>query len=320
MFDFIKDEDYKHYVKIFIGGFFLFLILLILFLFVFRDRYDVVLKKSSVEYGSNVRTVDLVESVAGNPVEKANKISSNTISVNGYEVTLDELDTYKLGDQQIDCKYTDSAIDKQTITVKIVDTKKPVIHINEDADTHMDLKNVKRLNVSSLFTTSDNQTPDSKIKIKKHIKEEHYSYGDTVHLIVQAMDISGNSSSKTIKLYINPKPEKKKKEKEEATEETQQQEQNQTNDSTQTQGTQNPSQQYTQQQAPVQQQPQQSATPAQTYKPKPSNKQYLFSQGYDMSSAPKACQSDLLSSGYTGSCTPIQGSDGIYLGMQLTFN
>lgn len=68
----------------------------------------------------------------------------------------------------------------------------------------------------------------------------------------------------------------------------------------------------------VQQAPQQSQiTPTPT---QPSNKQYLFSQGYDMSSAPSACQSDLLSSGYTGSCTPIQDSDGIYLGMQLIFN
>lgn len=46
-------------------------------------------------------------------------------------------------------------------------------------------------------------------------------------------------------------------------------------------------------QQPVQQAPQQSQitpTPTQPSRPKPSNKQYLFSQGYDMSSAPSACQ------------------------------
>lgn len=52
----------------------------------------------------------------------------------------------------------------------------------------------------------------------------------------------------------------------------------------------------------------------------PVTRDYLFSQGYDMSSAPSACQSALMASGRSGSCTPLQDSNGIYLGMRLVLN
>lgn len=70
-----------------------------------------------------MRVVDLIETVAGNPVEKSDKISSNTISVNGYEITFDEIDVFKLGSQTITGKYTDGSIPKQMIEIHVVDTK-----------------------------------------------------------------------------------------------------------------------------------------------------------------------------------------------------
>ena len=316
--NFLEDADFKHYFKMFVIGIVVFGILSFLFLYIFKDDYGIVLNQDTVEYGKNVRIVDLVESVAGNPINDSNKISSNTISVNGYEVTFDEIDTFKLGSQNIRAKYTDSSIQKQSLSVNIVDNKKPIIKINKDIDTKMDLKDVRRLKVDSFYSVSDNETPDKKIKIKKYIKEEKYSYGDTVHLVIEATDKSGNVSKKKIKININ----EKKVEKEDV--KTENDEDKEKHDASSEQHIQESSTQSSQSvQQPVQQAPQQSQitpTPAQPSRPKPSNKQYLFSQGYDMSSAPSACQSDLLSSGYTGSCTPIQDSDGIYLGMQLIFN
>lgn len=312
--NFLKDADFKHYFKMFVIGIVVFGILSFLFLYIFKDDYGIVLNKDTVEYGKNVRIVDLVESVAGNPINDSNKISSNTISVNGYEVTFDEIDTFKLGSQNITAKYTDSSIQKQSLSVNIVDNKKPIIKINKDIDTKMDLKDVRRLKVDSFYSVSDNETPDKKIKIKKYIKEEKYSYGDTVHLVIEATDKSGNVSKKKIKININEKKVEKEDVKVENDEDKEK------HDASSEQHIQESS---TQSNQSVQQAPQQSQitpTPTQPSRPKPSNKQYLFSQGYDMSSAPSACQSDLLSSGYTGSCTPIQDSDGIYLGMQLIFN
>lgn len=316
--NFLKDADFKHYFKMFVIGIVVFGILGFLFLYIFKDDYGIVLNQDTVEYGKNVRIVDLVESVAGNPINDSNKISSNTISVNGYEVTFDEIDTFKLGSQNITAKYTDSSIQKQSLSVNIVDNKKPIIKINKDIDTKMDLKDVRRLKVDSFYSVSDNETPDKKIKIKKYIKEEKYSYGDTVHLVIEATDKSGNVSKKKIKININ---EKKVEKEDVKTENDEDKEKHDTSSEQHIQESSTQSNQSVQQS--VQQAPQQSQitpAPSQPSRPKPSNKQYLFSQGYDMSSAPSACQNDLLSSGYSGSCTPIQDSDGIYLGMQLIFN
>ena len=53
-------------------------------------------------------------------------------------------------------------------------------------------------------------------------------------------------------------------------------------------------------------------------KPVISNKDYLFSDGFDMDSAASVCQADLLSSGKGGSCIPLKNAEGEYVGMRLT--
>ena len=192
--NFLEDADFKHYFKMFVIGIVVFGILSFLFLYIFKDDYGIVLNKDTVEYGKNVRIVDLVESVAGNPINDSNKISSNTISVNGYEVTFDEIDTFKLGSQNITAKYTDSSIQKQSLSVNVVDNKKPIIKINKDIDTKMDLKDVRRLKVDSFYSVSDNETPDKKIKIKKYIKEEKYSHTDEVYQnVIKDLYRNGNN-------------------------------------------------------------------------------------------------------------------------------
>lgn len=68
---------------------------------------------------------------------------------------------------------------------------------------------------------------------------------------------------------------------------------------------------------PSQSQNQQSTAPAQPQKP--SNRQFLFSDGYTMDTVSGACSSALFSSGYAGSCVPLQDANGIYYGMELRF-
>ena len=46
-------------------------------------------------------------------------------------------------------------------------------------------------------------------------------------------------------------------------------------------------------------------------------KNYLFSEGYTIESAPAACQADLIASGRSGQCIFLKGEDGLYTGMQL---
>ena len=52
---------------------------------------------------------------------------------------------------------------------------------------------------------------------------------------------------------------------------------------------------------------------------KPSNKDFLFTDGYTMENVTQAAQDYLTSSGYAGECVPIQDNEGVYLGMRVTF-
>lgn len=45
---------------------------------------------------------------------------------------------------------------------------------------------------------------------------------------------------------------------------------------------------------------------------------YLYADGFDMSTAVAACQNDLSAANRTGSCTPIKDAHGVYIGMHLS--
>lgn len=54
-------------------------------------------------------------------------------------------------------------------------------------------------------------------------------------------------------------------------------------------------------------------------KTKPSNKDFLFINGYNMDNVTQAAQDYLKSSGYAGECIPLKDSEGIYIGMRVIF-
>lgn len=110
-------------------------------------------------------------------------------------------------------------------------------------------------------------------------------------------------------IQINPKPEEPE-EKEEA-EPSQESGNSATSNNSSSYGTNQP------QSIPSQSQNQQSTAPTQPQKP--SNRQFLFSDGYTMDTVSGACSSALFSSGYAGSCVPLQDANGIYYGMELRF-
>ena len=54
-------------------------------------------------------------------------------------------------------------------------------------------------------------------------------------------------------------------------------------------------------------------------KAKPSNKDFLFTDGYTMDNVTDAARDYLKSSGYAGECIPLQDNEGIYIGMRVIF-
>ena len=57
-----------------------------------------------------------------------------------------------------------------------------------------------------------------------------------------------------------------------------------------------------------------------TTKNKPSNKDFLFTDGYTMDNVSQVAQEYLKSSGYAGECVPLKDSEGIYYGMRVIFH
>ncbi len=53
---------------------------------------------------------------------------------------------------------------------------------------------------------------------------------------------------------------------------------------------------------------------------KPNNKDFLFTDGYNMENVSQAAQNFLKSSGYSGECVPIKDADGVYLGIRVIFH
>lgn len=54
-------------------------------------------------------------------------------------------------------------------------------------------------------------------------------------------------------------------------------------------------------------------------KTKPSNKDFLFTDGYTMENVTSAAHEYLKSSGYAGECIPLKDNEGIYIGMRVIF-
>ncbi len=53
---------------------------------------------------------------------------------------------------------------------------------------------------------------------------------------------------------------------------------------------------------------------------KPPNKDFLFSDGFNMQNVSQAAQDYLKSSGYSGKCLPLKDDEGIYIGMRVIFD
>lgn len=304
----LQDEDIKHYIKLGVIGILLFFILAISLLFLFRSNYRITLSQSTIEFGDEVHIVDLIQSIGDEKISQKNMLSSNTIQLDAFEVSFTEIDLSKLGEQQITAIFSDESIKPETFRIEIVDTTAPVIQLTTKEPVSMDLEIVKAGEFESVYKVHDNYTGKTKIKVKTYIEEDSYTYDEDVHLKIEATDSNGNTKNKTVMIHINPEPEPdpQEEEKEEAKE-------SQRNEQIQEKNSNSPSVTPGTNSSTVQTP---STTPA---TPKPSNRQFLFSQGYNMGNVESACNAALNSSGATGACVPLQDSNGYYIGMELRF-
>lgn len=315
-----QDDYVKHYIKLFISGLGVFALIAIALYFIFQPKYEIKLKQNEFTYGESVNIASYVSSIGGTTIKSENIISSNTIKTDNYEVSLDNVDITKLGEQTINAVFSDSSIEAQKIKIYIVDNEKPKIKFVYDEPYEMELKELKACvksdEFNSFFTVNDNETDADDIKVNTYIKEAKYKKGDKVHLIVVATDKSENISKKSFVIKIK---KEEKVEKQTTEEKTDSSTESNSTDSSNTSSNQQTNTNTNSSQQTYQQSQTQQSTQTVT-EPKPSNRTFLFSDGYDMSTAPSACSAALNASSYSGSCVPLQDSDGIYYGMQLIFD
>ena len=282
------------------------------------QTHDVIFQDSiRIDLGDDdVNTAEYVKRIDSYPIS-GSSIDGNKIHVSNITMVCPSLkkgDLEKLGKQELIYTIGD---EKYTVEANIVDSVKPVINVKDNSLT-FEVGEMKGIN--NYYSVSDNYDASKDIKVKvKNIDKLNKNKTGTYKLVIKAWDTSGNTASKKLTVIIKDtkkeQEEKKKAEEEEKQREAERQQQQQ-----QSQQTQAPS---TNTNNSVSNSPATSNSSAQTQQPSsstPVTRDYLFSQGYDMSSAPSACQSALMASGRSGSCTPLQDSNGIYLGMRLVLN
>lgn len=298
IFEFIDEHK-----KMFIAGF-VFLVILGIIVSIATSRFSdttIHFKEDlTIEYGSEVNTISLIESVGNRKLSEDDyDYKNNRIILRNWEVTGETINTNALGKYQV--KFTTSDLEDNiyTITVEVVDTIPPEINIKK-TEIEIDEDEIGELDLESNYSVTDNYSELRNIYVVYEPRAEALKIGKNIIKIV-AQDENGNTSEKQFTVIVNeiiieePEPEPPS---------TPSGNNNSSGGSTTTQ-------------------PQQPSTPA----PQPSVpsgspvvKDFLFSAGYDMSTAPQACAAELSASGRSGSCTPLQDADGIYYGMRLTLN
>lgn len=307
-----RDHTIQKYVKALIAIVVIFLIVAILFLVFFTGKENVVLKKDWVEFGDDVEITDLVESIGDYRISKSD-VKGKVIHLPNYDVHFNNLKADKLGDEQLKLTFTDPNIKDQIFDIKVKDTTSPTITIEENPIT-MNLEDIKAKKFSDLYEVEDSCTKSEDLLVKEELDGD-VDFGKDVTLIISCEDESQNSTEEEIKIHI--------KEKEPVPEESDKKEESKEIDAGSSLPNTNsevvqPTPSYIPNNPPVPSQP--IPQPQIPRAPKPSNRNFLFSDGYNMGNVSSACEAALVSSGYDGSCIPLQYPDGTYYGMALIFD
>lgn len=249
-----------------------------------------------IQYKSNVNTCDYIATVDSYEIQ-ASMIDDDTVYVSNFEVKCPKIDTNHLGETILTYKIGN---DTYKTKAMITDKTKPVISAkNELAFTIGDRHEAVR----SYFKVSDPIDPVEDITITL-LGKINWQKAGSYKVTAIAKDKSGNESRKTITFILKEKP--KKEESKSASENGQEE---------------------SKPKASVSEKKEKKESDGDTGgekinekvdKPVISNKDYLFSDGFDMDSAASVCQADLLSSGKGGSCIPLKNAEGEYVGMRLT--
>lgn len=273
-----------------------------------------------IEYGHQVNTAVYVVKIDSFVITPA-RINENEINVSNLTMKCPEIQFKKLGKIKLEYKIGKEVYDTDAT---IVDTEAPEIELEKDELT-FEVNQMKDLD--TYYSVQDNYDDEEDIKVEIEGEVDSAKVGE-YEVEIKAKDSSNNDASKKLKITIKDSEAEKKKEEEEKQKKEQEEAQKEAkkknaekSDSSLNSKNMVPAQPDSRpsstQSTPSA--PQQSnGSNVQTPSSHPISRDFLFSQGYDMSTAPSACAAALRSSGRSGNCDPIQDASGIYIGMRLT--
>ena len=255
-----------------------------------------------LEYRSTISTTKLITRVDSYTISSSN-IEGNVIYVSNLKVICPTLkNVKKLGKVKLKYKIDDETY---TYTAKIVDKTKPTIKLKNDV---LEFEVGEMEDIEKYYEIKDNYDKSSDLKITiEGLTDLDKNKTGGYTITITAEDSSGNKDKK--KLLIKIKDTKKEQEEKEAQEkaEAKQKAKEEAEKNSNSNDSSNSSTSS-------------SSTQSQATYSTPVTKDFLFSDGYDIETAPMACNSALDASPRSGSCTPLQDSEGIYYGMRLTLN
>lgn len=270
--------------------------------------HDIYFKANiEIPYKEDVNACEYIVTVDDTSI-KSSMIEEDTIYVSNFSVKCpSEVETDEIGEITLSYEIGDEVYET-TATVK--DLTEPNIKIKDfkaTGNTTFTFEESELSDIDTLYSVSDNVDKEKDIKVK--IKGDYdLSKAGTYTITITATDQSDNQATRDIVITIKEKPKE-----ETATESNvPSSSTNSSNSGSSTSG--NTGNNNSSGSSSSGNSNNQSTTPS-----LPAGTQdFLFSAGYNMATAPSACQQVLLSSGRSGNCTAIYGSDGIPIGMRLT--
>ncbi|MBE6119506.1 MAG: DUF5011 domain-containing protein [Erysipelotrichaceae bacterium] len=261
-----------------------------------------------IEYGSQVNTAEYVVKIDSFVITPA-RIADNEINVSNLTMKCPEIEYKKLGKIKLEYKIGKEVYETDAT---VVDTVAPEIELEKDELT-FEVNQIKDLDAYYFVKDNYDDKKDIKIEIDGEVYPEKEGEYD---LKIKAKDTSGNSSKKSLKIVIKDSEAEKKKEEERKKQEQVEQKKEDKNNTEKSNTV--PAQPNNRPSSTPSAPQQSNGSNVQTPSSHPTSRDYLFSEGYDMSTAPSACAAALRGSGRSGNCDPIQDASGIYIGMRLT--
>lgn len=265
-----------------------------------------------LDYGTKENTINLINKVGDVKITDKH-IKDNTLTIDNFVVNCDKINTHALGSYEV--TYETNAVKDRLFVKKVVikDVSGPKIKFKKETLT-LSLEEYAEYNFADFIEISDNFNKSEELIVSLNL-ENKVEAGKTYKVKVKAEDEAGNKTSKTFKLKIK----EEKIPDEEADNNPVELPDDKPSD--------NPSAPQKPNDNPVipdkpiykPTPPIEPTQPIAPEKPKPANKDFLFSDGYTMENVFEACSAELFASGFAGNCQPIKDAQGLPIGMRLTY-